>query len=120
MKVISHKDLLSIWNRCLRNGSLRKLSKIEKAFLRASIVYSKIKGKIINEKLIEKIESIINKIGKSLKEKIFERGLEKAWIMLKGKTYKIFPIVRKWINEDEYIIWLGTEIFVSKVVIGYY
>ena len=119
MKVILYADLLSIWKKCLRNGNIKKLSKIEKALLRASIIYSKIKGKIINKELIEKIENIINKINKSLKEKIFEKGLEKAWMMLKGKTYKIFPIIRKWINEDEYIFWLGTEIFVSKIVIGY-
>jgi len=78
MKVISHKDLLSIWNRCLRNGSLGKLSKIEKAFLRASIVYSKIKGKIINEKLIEKIESIFRRSNSTERNKKICRKIHKG------------------------------------------
>ncbi|MDW7971362.1 MAG: hypothetical protein RMI53_05840 [Nitrososphaerota archaeon] len=107
---ISHEDLLSIWKKGFRNGSIKKFSHIERAFFRAAIYYSKIKGKIINPTLISKIKELADRVLKTIGTKIFEHGLNRAQRMLLGKTYKIFPIIRKWINEDSYIMWLGTEI----------
>ncbi|MEM3479504.1 MAG: hypothetical protein QXV74_05630, partial [Candidatus Bathyarchaeia archaeon] len=53
------------------------------------------------------------RVSKSLRQRIFEHGIERAWVMLSGKCCKIFPIVRKWINDDAYIFWLGTEILIN-------
>jgi len=34
--------------------------------------------------------------------------------MLSGKCCKLFPAVRKWMDDDGYILWLGTDILVRR------
>ncbi|MEM4214677.1 MAG: hypothetical protein QXZ28_05780 [Candidatus Methanomethylicaceae archaeon] len=114
MKFLSYTDLLSVWRKGVRNGLVRRLSLIEKGLFRAALCYSKMKGKIVNSLLIKMLNGIAERVSKSLRQRIFEHGIERAWVMLSGKCCKIFPIVRKWINDDIYILWLGTEILTSK------
>jgi len=116
LEIISYAELLSLWRKGLRNGAFRRLPVIQRALVRAALCYSKIKGRIINPKLVGMIKGIADRIGKSLRQRIFEHGLERAFIMLSGKCYRIFPAIRKWINDDGYILWLGTEIFTNKSV----
>ena len=114
MEVISYTDILSMWRKGLRNGAFRRLPMIEKGVFRAALCYAKMKGRIINKRLVEMVKGVADRICKSLRQRIFEHGLERAWLMLSGKCYKIFPVVRKWIDDDAYILWLGTEILTNR------
>lgn len=111
---LTYPFLLSVWRKSMRNMRIKKLNPLERAFFRAAISYAKLKGKIVNNNLVEKLQSIVIRVCESLKEKIFKHGIERASQMLKGGCYKVFPVIRRWINEDAYIMWLGTDLLIKK------
>lgn len=63
----------------------------------------------MNQRLVEMIGSVAERIGLTIGQKIFRRGMERALGMLRNATARVFPAVRKWINSDQYIFWLGTD-----------
>jgi len=113
LEVVSYTDILSLWKKSLRNGSFRRLPLIEKGIFRAALLYAKMKGKIINPRLVGMIKGVADRVCKTLRQRIFQHGLNRARLMLSGKCYRVFPVVRKWIDDDGYILWLGTDILVG-------
>lgn len=111
---LTYSFLLSVWRKSMRTKTIKKLNPLEKAFLRAAVCYAKLKGRIVNSNLVEKLQSIVHRLCESLREKIFKHGIERATQMLKGGCYRVFPVIRKWINEDAYIMWLGTDVLIKK------
>lgn len=110
MDVISHTELLSLWKRGMRNGTIRRLSPIKRGLFSAAIDYSQIFGVIRNRDLITLIKDVVERIGKSLSQRIWDRGLKRAQCQTNNaRVNQIFPMVRRWINDDAYILWLGTE-----------
>jgi hypothetical protein len=114
LEFVSYADILSVWRKSLRNGSFRRLPLIEKGIFRAALCYAKMKGRIINPRLVGMIKGVADRVCKGLRRRMFEHGLNRAWNMLSGKCCKFFPAVRKWMDDEGYILWLGTDILVRR------
>jgi hypothetical protein len=115
LEIISYTDMLSLWRRGHRNGAIRKLTPIKRALFSAALSYAKMKGMIINQKLIGIVKGVAEQLKTSIGQKIFARGLLRSSEILKNsKMMRIFPFMGKWINDDAYVFWLGTEFTVRS------
>ena len=114
METISYADMLSLWRRGLRNGAMRRLPSLKRGLFSAALCYARMTGRIINPRLVEMIKGVADRIGKGLGRRILERGMERALEFLKGRVCRIFPAVRRWIDDNGYILWLGTDILVRR------
>lgn len=75
----------------------------------AALEYSRIKGSIVNQRLVGIVRGVAEKFYKSLSQRIFNRGMERAGVMLRNRRMAMFP-VRRWADCDSYIFWLGTDL----------
>jgi hypothetical protein len=110
LDVISHAELLSLWKRGMRNGSLRRLPSIKRGLFSAAIDYSRIFGAIRNQELLRLLMGVADRIGKSLGQSIWDHGLRRALAQLRNERLRLIFPVKQWINDDRYVLWLGTNI----------
>ena len=54
--MLTYFELIRSFKKGIRNGNWRRLDRVEKAFYRASLCFSRVKGKIVDSKLVEKYE----------------------------------------------------------------
>jgi len=115
LDVISHSELLSLWKRGMRNGAIHRLPVIKRGLFSAAIDYSRLFGVIRNMDLIRMLDGVAERIGKRLGRRIWDNGLFRAASFLKNSTImRIFPSVRRWISQDDYVFWLGTDLFNNR------
>ena len=101
--------LLTSFRKGLRNGNWRKLSRVEKALYMASMWYARVRGAILNEKLVSKLAALVDKLKATSGARVFKRGYEKA-VELLNKGESIFawaPSFREWLKDPDYVFWLG-------------
>jgi len=111
LDVVSHSELLSLWKRGMRNGAIQRLPVIKRGLFSAAIDYSRLFGVIRNTDLIRILDGVAEKIGKRLGRRIWDNGLFRAASFLKNsKIMRIFPSVWRWVNQADYIFWLGTAL----------
>ena len=115
LKTISHTEMLSLWRRGLRNGAIRRLHFLRRGLFSAALEYSKMAGRIVNPRLVGTIEGVADQIRNTIGRRIFRFGLNRA-SALEGNTKAMgtFPSLRRWMDEDSYIFWLGTELFAER------
>jgi hypothetical protein len=109
MQMFTYKELLRNFRKGLRNGNWRKLSRLEKALVMASLWYSRVQGAIINEMVVRKLYVLVEKLKETKGTRVFKRGFEKA-VALLSKGEGIFawaPSLREWLNDPDYVFWLG-------------
>ena len=109
MQMFTYKELLTSFRKGLRNGNWRKLRRLEKALYMASLWYSRVQGAIMNEMLVSKLSSLVDKLKATKGARIFKRGYEKA-VELLSKGDGIFawaPSLREWLKDPDYVFWLG-------------
>ena len=110
--MLTYEELFRSFKKGLRNGKWRKLDRVERAFYRASLGFSKIKGKIVNSTILEHLSNILQKLLETPGMRIIKRGVERAMEMLeKYEQERVFvwaPLLKKWLTEKSYIEWLGT------------
>ena len=110
--MFTHNELLSSFKKGFRNGNWRKFTRVEKAFYRASLIYSRIQGKIVNSNLLEQLSALVDKLLETPGVKVLKRGLERAKEMMQkyGEegVFEWAPSLRRWLNDKNYIVWLGT------------
>ena len=107
--MFTYKELLTSFRKGLRNGNWRKLRRLEKALYQASLWYSRIRGAIINEKLVGMLSVLLDKLKETPGARIFKRGYKKA-VELLNKGEGIFawaPSLREWLKDPDYVFWLG-------------
>lgn len=109
MTFISHADISSLWRRSLRNGTIGRLNPLQRGLLRAALAYSKMKGQIMNQRLVGMIRAVADRIFPGSGQRIFDRGMKRAMMMLENPRMKAFSAVEKWIRCDSFIFWLGTD-----------
>jgi len=115
LQSISYAELLSLWSRGSRNGALRRMPLLKRGLFSAALEYARTVGTIVNQKLIGMIMALAERVGKSVGQKIFSHGLDRALGFIKNaKMMLMFPTVWKWISEDSFVFWLGTEILVNR------
>jgi hypothetical protein len=107
--MFTYKELLTNFRKGLRNGNWRKLGRLEKALVMASLWYSRVQGAIINELLVGKLSVLVDKLKATSGARVFKRGYEKA-VELLNKGEGIFawaPSFREWLKDPDYVFWLG-------------
>jgi len=110
--MLVYNELLSSFRKGFRNGNWKKLDRIEQALYRASLWYAKVKGKIVNQKLVELLSSILERLLETPKMKLQKKGVKRATEMLaryeQSGVFRWAPQLKKWLTEKDYIEWLGT------------
>jgi hypothetical protein len=109
MQMFTYKELLTSFRKGLKNGNWRKLNRLEKALVMASLWYSRVQGAIMNEMLVRKLSVLVEKLKETKGARIFKRGYEKA-VELLDKGEGIFawaPSLREWLKDVDYVFWLG-------------
>ena len=109
MQMFTHEELLTSFRKGLRNGNWRELRRMEKALYMASMWYARVRGAILNEKLVSKLAALVDKLKATSGARVFKRGYEKA-IELLNKGESIFawaPSFRGWLKDPDYVFWLG-------------
>ena len=109
--MILYEDILSSFRKGLRNGNWRRLSRLEKALYMASLWYLRVRGAIMNEKLVGMLSVLVDKMKETSGAKVFRRGYEKVVELLsKGEEKGVFswaPSLREWLKDANYVFWLG-------------
>jgi hypothetical protein len=108
--MFTYKELHRDFRKGLRNGNWRKLRRLEKALYMASLWYSRVQGAIMNEMLVSKLSSLVDKLKATKGARIFKRGYEIA-VELLNKGEGIFswaPSLREWLKDPDYVFWLGS------------
>jgi len=104
-------DLILIQRKGFRNGSWRRLNFLDKMYLKASISYAKIWGKIVSSKVIAELVSIIKKLVPVFKKQTLRAGFRKARDLIQtseeSKIFEWAPEVLEWLQDHRYILWLG-------------
>ncbi|MEM2914100.1 MAG: hypothetical protein QXH91_01670 [Candidatus Bathyarchaeia archaeon] len=105
----SYNELLGWIRKGYRNSSWHRLSLLERGFLRAAILYAKIKGIIVNAKVAGILSTIIEKIRTTPSTRIIQAGLAKAEQIStqNSQVFKWCPRLREWLLDCTYIFWLG-------------
>ncbi|MDD1776129.1 MAG: hypothetical protein LUP94_02120 [Candidatus Methanomethylicus sp.] len=115
MRSISYADLLTLWKKGSRNGSLQRLSCLKKGLFSAALSYAKLGKNIVNSKLVLFIEDIADLIKNSLRRRIMNCGSERAIrIVQNPKIVDTAPEVRQWVKCDAFVFWLGTSVLTKK------
>ena len=111
---ISYAELLSLRKKGSRNGTLHRLSSLQKGLFCAALEYSRTMGNIVNKRLIYMIRSVAEKFGLGLGRRIFNRGIERAAKMAQNPKMGIFSLLEKWVDCAPYIFWLGTDLLTRQ------
>jgi hypothetical protein len=111
---ISYAEMLSLHKKGSRNGTIRRLPSLQKGLFCAALEYARTMGNIVNQRLIGMIRSVAEKFCVGLGRRIFNRGIERAKEMLLNTKMRVFFKLRKWIDCDSYIFWLGTDLLVRQ------
>jgi hypothetical protein len=114
LDLISYAEMLSLRKRGFRNGSIQRLPLLKRGLFNAALEYAKLNGKILNQKLVGMVRSIAEIFGKGLGQRISSHGMERAMAMFRNLKMMAFPHLRRWINCDSYLFWLGTDLLVRQ------
>jgi hypothetical protein len=110
--MLHYTELLSSFKKGFRNGNWKKLNRAEKALYRVSLWYARVKGRIVNQKLVELLLGILERLLETLGMRMLKRGIERATEMLEkyeqSGVFKWAPQLKKWLRHPDYITWLGT------------
>jgi len=115
LETISHAEMLELWERARKNGALRKLGYIKRGLFCAALEYTRTVGEIVHPKLIGTIRGMADLIRNTIGRRIWRQGMNRARAWLhNARLIAFFPNVRKWLCEDSYIFWLGTELLAKR------
>ncbi len=108
---MKYAELLSYFRKGLRNGNWHRLSHRKKGLYRAVLVYTKLRGEIVNSRIAVIVLSIVEKLSETRGLRILKVGLEEAKRMLRTYGEKgVFnwcPELRDWLENPDYVFWLG-------------
>lgn len=108
---LTFNDLVQIQKRGVRNGSWRFLPTVDRMYLKVSIIFAKINGKIVNSKVISMLNLIIEKITPGYARNILKVGNQKAdELILLYRSRRVFtwaPQTLEWLRNPRFITWLG-------------
>jgi hypothetical protein len=95
----------------LRNGLWRSLSSVEQALYRASMIYAGVKGRIVNARLLESLNSLMSRLKRNTKGIILLLGRLRAKELnetcLTRGTFAWCPSLSTWLKQEDYRLHLG-------------
>jgi hypothetical protein len=111
MNTLSSCDLCSLRRKGFRNGNWRKLNHIERALYMASLSLAKMRGRIVNSRLILQLRGIMGKLRETDGERMMLTAYQRAMrlydrYMVVG-LFKWAPQVTGWFTDQSYIWCLG-------------
>jgi len=95
----------------LRNGLWRSLGPVEQALYRASIIYANVKGRIVNARLLELLNGLIERLRMNVQSTILALGRFRAKEL--GEAYSrrgVFawcPSLRGWLEDVPFQFFLA-------------
>jgi len=108
---LSHGYLYSLWRKGFRNGNWRKLSRMEKALYMASLSLAKMRGRIVNSRLILELRGIIGKLRETAGDRLMSASYQRAMEFYERFTtiglFEWAPQAKAWFKDQSYILWLG-------------
>ena len=109
-QAFSYADLRNYRSNGWRNRNWQGLTRRELGIYMAAMWYVKGKGEIVNSFVVRKLMSIVEKLRATIKTRIFQTGLAKTAGMLTEDDKSVFkwaPLLREWLRDPDYILWLG-------------
>lgn len=110
---IGYTQLLSLWKKGNRNGSLRRLGCLKRGLLRCTLEYCRRFGPVTSPRLLGAIAGIADRIADTVGRRIWRRGMDLAHQWLGSRVATVFPSVKRWVCEDPFLFWLGTDALVN-------
>jgi len=111
MDTLSYNYLYCLRKKGFRNGNWRKLSRIEKALYVASLSLAKMRGRLVNSRLVLELMGIIGRLKDTAGERLMRVSYERAVRLYERFTavglFEWAPQVRSWFNDPSYVLWLG-------------
>jgi len=111
--VVDYATLLRAFRKGIRTRRWMKLNPLRRAHFRAALAYSKIKGKIVNPKVLKHVLAVIKRLTSPLRRRIWRAGLEAAYAMRRRFEAKgVFdwcPPAREWLEDPDYVFYLGVS-----------
>ena len=104
---LTYKELRKCWIKGLRNGNVRKLSRLQRALYRACLMYARRVGRIVNEFLVGQLRPIVNILKVTFKVQALKAGLKRLQAMLSGSVSEWAPQIKVWSRDETYIFWIG-------------
>jgi hypothetical protein len=108
---LSYNYLSCLKKKGFRNGNWRKLNRIEKALYMASLSLARMRGRIVNSRLILELRNIIGRLRETVGERLVKAASQRAMeLYVRFSASGLFewaPQVRSWFNDPSYILWLG-------------
>jgi hypothetical protein len=101
------------WRKGTRNGNWRRLGAIDRVFYRAAMWYAKNRNKIINNKIIAQIRTVVEKLDNTFRKRIMDIGKKRARVILTkfggNGVFNWAPRLKSWLKETNYVFWLGLD-----------
>jgi len=108
-----YEELKGFKEKAYRNGNWRKLSFDEKVIYKAALALAKLRGKIVNLNLVQRIKEIVEKLLESPKVKLVSLGrkvlIEKLKIYIKSKQFYLARTLFSLRNDTNFLIYLGVS-----------
>lgn len=107
---LSYRYILSMQQKGLRNGNWRKLDLLEKALYAASLSLARMRGRLVNSRLITNLRGIIAKLRENARSRVLNGAHFKAAELYERYVaiglFEWAPRVKLWFNDPSYISWL--------------
>jgi hypothetical protein len=110
---LTHRCLMTVWRRGIRNGSWSRLSVSEKALIRCALWVAKIRGSICNMRLMVQVLSVLLRLTRNCRSRIVDAGNRRAHAMLQAygqgpkPVFSWVPQLKGWLSDARYIRYLG-------------
>ncbi|MBO3804005.1 MAG: hypothetical protein JTT11_09095 [Candidatus Brockarchaeota archaeon] len=108
---LSYDFLSRVWRKGFRNGNLRKLSRIERALYMASLSLAKMRGRIVNSRLVLQLLGIVSKLRETVGGRLilgaYRRAMELYNRYASIGLFDWAPQVKAWFQDPSYVLWVG-------------
>ena len=108
---LTHEVLSAYQLKAVRNGNWRLLNGMQRGFYRACVVYARLRGSIVNPKLVDLLRGLIEKIRSTPKMEALNVAIieinRMAPIYFRAGVFNWVPELQRWLQEEPYLIWLG-------------
>jgi len=95
----------------MRNGNWRLLDRTQRGFYRACVAYAKLRGAIVNPKLVRLLRALIEQLKSTYGSRTLEVAeievSRMASVYLKAGVFNWVPQLCRWLQEETYLVWLG-------------
>ena len=109
--VLSYNHLSYFWRKSFRNENWRRLNRVERALYMASLSLAKMRGGIVNSRLIMQLGCLIGKLRETARARTIENAYLRAMKLYDRYSalglFEWAPQVKSWFRDPSFILWLG-------------